>query len=208
MNCKTQCRNGLARQNCCTRDYLPPFYCMDENVVEKYNGRPDDIVRRPTPTPTPREKLWDLQQGCKLWPSKYSFYKDMGYETDCETQDIDNDCGAKDNFKWCYNHGGKCLKNLYQDESECCNQCEDLGYNCDPCHIIPTPYDTCEATSGEIGYCLAKGFGFNTNNFEDRTECVPCPDEYDQWTHEDHLVPHNCIKQECSKEAGQFLNLM
>jgi len=210
MNCNTQCRNRCSRQPCCTRDYLPPFYCDPNMVVEAYNN-PEDIDRPSWETPVP-QNLWDLQQGCELWSTKYDFYKDNDYEKDCKKIGLGDECD-EGTYKWCFEHEGECQKNLYLDESECCEKCDErVGYNCDPCHITPIPDDTCEATASEIGYCLAQGFGYPTANFNViPPKCVECTDHgYDPWIHDKHEVPDTpgCIKHECSKKAGQFLNLM
>ena len=181
---------------------------------EPRKSPPDQSPRSPIPS-----TLWDLDGKCAPLGSgaQYSYYQNNNYIVDCDDLTPDNNCDDLENHKWCYPHGTgteekKCLQNLYPDKAKCCEECNALyDEECnEQCHITPKPDDTCYATSAEVGYCLAKGFDFPVTNFnfEVTPECVPCPDEYDKWTHEDHLVPHNCIKQECSKEAGQFLNLM
>ena len=116
--------------------------------------------RNPFPTPIPT----NAEEGsgyynCVQWGCRRSFEIPGGDKND---RSVGKDC--------------------YNSLENCCDKCGEYQTNCQSCNKTDE-FDECDVSADAIGYCLAQGFGYPTNNFNvGNVDCVSCTDYEDELT--------------------------
>lgn len=117
--------------------------------------------RNPFPTPMPT----NAEEGsgyynCVQWGCKRSYEVPGGDDENGEGRGIGRDCR--------------------QTLDQCCDLCDSYQVNCQACDESEQ-FEECDVSADAIGYCLAQGFGYPTNNFNvGNVECVSCMDYEDE----------------------------